>query len=91
MFAYNVRNSNKLAESMINVFETKDNSNYNLRNKCTDLVLTRRKTRKIAISYWLFLYHLYAIKNMAKLNIVILNSLLHEMSYMLCCSKLIVL
>ena len=31
MFAYNVRNNDKLPQSIINRFKTKDNSNYNLR------------------------------------------------------------
>ena len=44
MFAYNVGNNNKLPRSMINEFETKDNSNYNLRKNCTDFLFKRPKT-----------------------------------------------
>ena len=43
MFAY-VRNNDKLPQSIINRFKTKDNSNYNLRNKYTDFVLKKPKT-----------------------------------------------
>ena len=52
MFAYNVRNNDKLPQSMINKFKTKDNSNYNLRNY-TDFVLKKPKTNfmKKSISY----------------------------------------
>ena len=53
MFAYNVRNNDKLPQSMINKFKTKDNSNYNLRNNYTDFVLKKPKTNfmKKSISY----------------------------------------
>ena len=53
MFAYNVRNNDKLPQSMINRFMTKDNSNYNLRNNYTDSVLKKPKTNfmKKSITY----------------------------------------
>ena len=53
MFAYNVRNNDKLPQSMINRFKTKDNSNYNLRNNYTDSVLKKPKTNfmKKSITY----------------------------------------
>ena len=53
MFAYNVRNNDKLPQSMINRFKTKDNSNYNLRNNYTDFVLKKPKTNfmKKSITY----------------------------------------
>ena len=53
MFAYNVRNNDKLPQSMINKFKTKDNSKYNLRNNYTDFVLEKPKTNfmKKSITY----------------------------------------
>ena len=53
MFAYNVRNNDKLPQSIINRFKTKDNSNYNLRNNYTDFVLKKPKTNfmKKSITY----------------------------------------
>ena len=52
MFAYNVRNNDKLPQSMVNRFKTKDNSNYNLRNNYTDFV-SKPKTNfmKKSITY----------------------------------------
>ena len=44
MFAYNLGKNNKLSRSMINEFEKKDDSNYKLRNSCTDFVLKKPKT-----------------------------------------------
>ena len=53
MFAYNVRNNDKLPQSMIHRFKTKHNSNYNLRNNYTDFVLKKPKTNfmKKSITY----------------------------------------
>ena len=53
MLAYNVRNNDKLPQSIINRFKTKDNSNYNLRNNYTDFVLKKPKTNfmKKSITY----------------------------------------
>ena len=51
MFAYNVRNHNKLPQSLINEFETKDSSNYHLRNNCTDILLKKSKTNFMKKSF----------------------------------------
>ena len=55
MFAYNVRNNDKLPQSMINRFKTKDNSNYHLRNNYTDFVLKKPKTNFMKKSILLIL------------------------------------
>ena len=53
MFAYNVRNNDKLQQSIINRFKTNDNSNYNLRNNYTDFVLKKPNSNfmKKSITY----------------------------------------
>ena len=54
MFAYNVRNNDKLPQSIINRFKTKDNSIYNLRNNYTDFVLNKTKNQFYEEKYYLF-------------------------------------
>ena len=53
MFAYNVKNSIKLPQSMIGKYEMKNNLSHNLRNNNTGFVLKKPKTNfmKKSITY----------------------------------------